>query len=265
MSLTYASQGVAKEYGRRLWPLLLSGMAVAYEEKPPPDACASLYSQLCEDLAALQTRLLQLVSLLSPSKLDCAATDDTALVEHVLRMLHHAPVSATTNRDMLVSARQILASGLKLAPDHHFNAHIRSRILSLLDEGRLFSRQRVDSHQYIARQVVIDIAMLARKQLTVAQLDTILDVFCADLQNERLPITIQFRVAELIMRFLEHLSGVLRLQVQQQRPVDPALKPLFCKCLSAILSKIDSLEHHVRRCAPVPRSACPSLPRMHCR
>jgi hypothetical protein len=101
----------------------------------------------------------------------------------------------------------------------------------------------VDTHQYIARQVVVDITLLARKQLSISQLDNILDVFSSDLQNEHLPLTIQIRVAELVMRLLEHLTGFLRMQ----RTADSsAVKPLFCKCLIALLAKIDSLAHQVR-------------------
>jgi hypothetical protein len=243
MSLSYTNSEVATEYGRMLWPWLLSGIAVSYDEWPPEDVSASAYSQICEDMASVQTRILQLISALSPVKLEASPADSTKLVDNIIRMLHTAPVSATTNREMLVSARQILASGLKAPPDDPFNIHIRSNILNLLKDGALFSRQRVDTHQYIARQVVIDITLLARKHLSISQLDSILDVFTSDLQNEHLPLTIQIRVSELVMRLLEHLTAFLRVQ----RTADASsIKPLFCKCLIALLAKIDSLAHHVR-------------------
>lgn len=214
-----------------------------YDEKPPPDVSVSAYSQICEDIASVQTRILQLISVLSPAKLEASTADSTKLVDNIIRMLHTAPVSANTNREMLVSARQILAAGLKAPPEDPFNVHVRSKILDLLKDGALFSRQRVDTHQYIARQVVIDITLLARKQLSISQLDNILDVFTSDLQNEHLPLTIQIRVSELVMRLLEHLTAFLRVQ---QTVDSSTVKPLFCKCLLALLAKIDSLAHHVR-------------------
>lgn len=247
MSLSYTSTEVATEYGRSLWPLLLSGIAVSYDERPPPDVPAQAYSQICEDIASVQTRILQLIGVLSPAKLEASTADSTKLVDNIIRMLHTAPVSANTNREMLVSARQILAAGLKAPPEDQFNIHVRSRILDVLKDGALFSRQRVDTHQYIARQVVIDITLLARKQLSISQLDNILDVFTSDLQNEHLPLTIQIRVSELVMRLLEHLTAFLRVQ----RTADSStVKPLFCKCLIALLAKIDSLAHHVRPLLP---------------
>lgn len=244
MSLSYTSTELATEYGRNMWPLLLAGVAVAYAETPPPEAAASAYSQICEDIASVQTRILQLIGTLTPAKLDAPTADSIQLVDNIIRILHSAPVSANTNREMLVSARQILAAGLKAPPDDQLNIHVRSKILDLLKDGSLFSRQRVDTHQYIARQVVIDVTLLARKHLSITQLENILDVFTSDLQNEHLPLTIQIRVSELVMRLLEHLTAFLRLH---QRSIDPStVKPLFCKCLMALLAKIDSIAHHVR-------------------
>lgn len=249
MCLSYTSSEVATEYGRSLWPLLLSGIAVSYDEQPPENVSASAYSQICEDIASVQTRILQLVGALSSGKIEASAADSTTIVDNIIRMLHTAPVSANTNRDMLVAARLVLANGLKGPPEDPTNIRIRSRILDILKDGALFSRQRVEHHQYIARQVVIDITLVARKHFSISQLDNILDVFSSDLQNEHLPLTIQIRVSELVMRLLEHLTGCLRVQRSAE---STAVKPLFCKCLTALLAKIDSLAHHVRLSPLVP-------------
>lgn len=236
---------VAKVLGAQLWPLLLRGMSIQYTELPPHGVLGATYSHLCEDLASLQTRLLQLVVLLSPSKLACAPTDSPELVDHIIRILHTAPVAASTNRDLLLHARSILLSGLKLPHEHQFSQHIRGRLLDLIDSGRLFARQRVDSHQVYARMLINDVVNLARTSLSVQQMNTLLEVYVGDLLDDSLSLAAQVRSVDLVHKLLETQCAAIRGQASI-RDIDPGCRRLFSLCLRGLLRKLEYLAYQVR-------------------
>ena len=235
---------LAKVLGAQLWPMLLRGMSIQYTERPPPGVPGATYSHLCEDLASLQTRLLQLVALLSPSKLACAPTDSPELVDHIIRILHTAPVAASTNRDLLLHARSILLSGLKLPHEHHFSMHIRGRLLDLIDGGRLFARQRVDSHQVYARHLINDVVNLARASLSVQQVHSVLEVYMGDLLDDSLSLSAQGRSVDLVHKLLETQCAAIRAQ-GSARDVDPRCRALFSLSLRGLLRKLESLAYQV--------------------
>lgn len=236
---------IAKVLGAQLWPLLLRGMSIQYTEQPPPGVLGATYSHLCEDLASLQTRLLQLVVLLSPSKLACAPADSPELVDHIISIVHTAPVAASTNRDLLLHARSILLSGLKLPHDHQFSQHIRSRLLDLIAGGRLFARQRVDSHQVYARMLINDVVNLARSSLSVQQMHTVLEVYIGDLLDDTLSLAAQVRSIDLVHKLLDTQCTAIRGQAAVQ-DVDPGCRGLFSLCLRGLLRKLEYLAYQVR-------------------
>ena len=99
-----------------LAPLVLNSLSIAPPATQPQNVPASAYLPLLEDLANIQIRLVGMVVTLSPPKGNMMSTSDTQFIDHLVRLLHEAPVSAANAKDLLIWTRHIIAKFRKLPP-----------------------------------------------------------------------------------------------------------------------------------------------------
>lgn len=185
-----ATGPAAKEKCDRLAPLIMRSFALSPPATPPNGVPAAPFVALLEDLANVQIRLLGIIVYLSPPRGMLMETNDPALVDHLIRLLHNTPVSAANAKDLLVYGRHILAKFRKLPADDPAAKHICSRVLALVGGGALFTRQRVLSQRSLAHTLVSELVLSVIKQLPLETLDELLDVFAVELLDTRLGVQV---------------------------------------------------------------------------
>jgi hypothetical protein len=257
----------AKEKCDILWPLILRCFAVAPATTPPDGMLASTYLTLLEDLANLKVRLLGLVIHLSPPKGNLMHTNEAALVEHIIPLLHETPVSAANSKDLLVYCRHLFAKYRKSPSNDEVVVFLHKRMLDIVGGGELFSRQRATSQRVLAHTLVQELLTASVPHLPLDVLDKLLDIFAVELLNTSLAVQVHIKSIDMLRLIQEHLCQVAKESPHgldtASRGKDGMMRKMLGKSLTAVLHKLEYQARVV--CLPCPLGTallcpCPDLP-----
>lgn len=236
---------------------MLACFAIDPAPEPPAHMPASVYLGLLEDLASLKIRLLGLILHLSPPKGQLMTTADATLMQHVIRLLHTAPVSTHNSKDLLVFCRHMFSKFRKLDAAEPVVQYVQQNLLAVAGGGRLFSRQRSSAQRVLAHTLFQELLGGCIANVPLATLDELLDVFAAELLNGNLPVPVHVKSIDGLRLIQEHLclvakdNGNMAAADAAVRSSDAQLRKMLGKSLTAVLHKLEQQAAAVRPPRPL--------------
>jgi hypothetical protein len=231
-------------------PLILATLKLPHPTQPPEGMLTATFLTAVEELVLLKTRLFTLMLHLSQPKNDLMKTDDPEVIECVIQLLHAAPISTASAKDLLVYARHFFLK-LKKADDELI-LYLSTRVQDLVSGGQLFAQHRSVSSRSIVYTIVQDVLSCCMKHLPIDVLDNLMDVFAVELLDGHLSAAVHSKALE-VMRVIQEQFTVLARDVQAAPPHDTkpmekaqAMRTALGKALTVVLYKLEEQSVLVR-------------------
>ena len=122
---------------------------------------------------------------------------------------------------------------------------LKQNTLLLDADGAFVRRQQVASHELLAYTVVTEVTISVRKSLSQDVMEHIVDTFTGEVMNGSLPLTVQLRCMDLLVKCQEEVTAQVRKAASSQE-LDQRTRRLLGRILMCMLTKLEQMALLVR-------------------